>query len=57
MSLINCGSNTSDNNVPSISVSELNEKYESEAPQITNKLPFRLTKSSKYSRGIALLYS
>lgn len=29
MSLVNCGSNTSDNNVPSITVSELNEKYES----------------------------
>jgi hypothetical protein len=33
------------------------KKYESEACQITNKLPFRLTKSSKYARGILLLYS
>lgn len=32
-------------------------KHESEAHWITNKLPFRLTKSSKYYRGIALLYS
>ena len=32
-------------------------EYESEAFLITNKLPFRLTKSSKYSRGITLLYS
>lgn len=32
-------------------------KYEAEAPLITNDLPFRLTKSSKYSRGVALLYS
>jgi len=32
-------------------------KYESEAPQIINKLPFRITKSSKYAKGITLLYS
>jgi hypothetical protein len=33
------------------------KKYESEAAQITNNLPFRLTKSSKYARGVQLLYS
>lgn len=32
-------------------------KHESEAPQIINKLPFRITKSSKYARGITSLYS
>ena len=31
--------------------------YESLASAITNKLPLRITKSSKYSRGIQLLYS
>lgn len=31
-------------------------KYSSEAEHITNMLPFRLTKSSKYARGITLLY-
>jgi len=33
------------------------EKYDKEAPSITNRFPFRLTKSSKYARGIELLYS
>jgi hypothetical protein len=32
------------------------KEYESLASEITNKLPFRLTKSSKYSRGIQMLY-
>jgi len=32
------------------------KKYEQQASQITNGLPFRLTKSSKYARGVELLY-
>ncbi len=31
-------------------------KHEADVEKITNKLPFRLTKSSKYARGIELLY-
>jgi len=34
-----------------------NKEFESEADQITNRIPFRLTKSSKYARGIELLYT
>jgi len=33
------------------------KKYQHETEQITNYLPFRLTKSSKYTRGIELLYN
>lgn len=33
-----------------------NKKYDSEAAKITNNFPFRLTKSSKYAKGIELLY-
>ena len=32
------------------------KKYDIDAAQISNKFPFRLTKSSKYARGIELLY-
>ncbi len=32
------------------------KQYDSEAEHITNHLPFRITKSSKYARGVALLY-
>lgn len=32
------------------------KKYDLDAAQITNNFPFRLTKSSKYARGIELLY-
>lgn len=32
------------------------KKYEIDVARITNKLPFRLSKSSKYARGIELLY-
>ena len=31
--------------------------YEFEVNQITNEFPFRVTKSSKYARGVELLYS
>ena len=34
-----------------------NINSDSEVANITNALPFRLTKSSKYARGIELLYS
>jgi hypothetical protein len=33
------------------------EKYDPEAALIVNKLPFRVTKSSKYARGIGLIYA
>ena len=33
------------------------DKYDLEAAKISNNFPFRLTKSSKYSRGIELLYN
>ena len=32
------------------------EQYEPDAAQIVNKLPFRISKSSKYARGVELLY-
>ncbi len=33
------------------------EKFDSDAAHIVNRLPFRITKSSKYARGIELLYA
>ena len=33
------------------------EKDDPDAAQIVNRLPFRVTKSSKYARGIELLYA
>jgi len=33
-----------------------NHKYDLEAAQISNNFPFRLSKSSKYARGVELLY-
>jgi len=33
------------------------EQYDPEAARIVNKLPFRVSKSSKYARGVELLYA
>jgi len=32
------------------------EQYDPDAAQVVNKLPFRVSKSSKYARGVELLY-